>query len=143
MTLERFDEARRATKPKPELLRHLNDALGFYRQALQITSPDHIGQLAAVHNQLGLICSQSADLERALHHYRESIRYEEAAGNLFGAAQSRRNVAIVLKAAGRLADAREYALAALRNFRDCAGAEEMIQKTLDLISDIARAAGNI
>jgi hypothetical protein len=64
----------------------------------------------------------------------------ESADDLYGAARTRYNVAFALAEAGRLADAREYALAALRNFRDCASAERDILKTLDLISKIAEAA---
>lgn len=59
-------------------------------------------------------------------------------GNLYGAAQPRFNVALALRATrGRLADAREYAYAALRNYQtygDRAAAE--IQETQGLIAEI-------
>jgi len=45
-----------------------------------------------VANQIGVV----ADLDRALFHYRQSIRFEEAQENLYGAAQTRFNVAAVL-----------------------------------------------
>jgi hypothetical protein len=67
----------------------------------------------------------------------------ESAGNLYDAAQSRCSVAIAFLNARppRFADARDYALAALRNFQTYGpGAEQDIQKTLDLIADIDKAA---
>jgi tetratricopeptide (TPR) repeat protein len=140
---ERFKEARAANKPEEELLRHLNASVQFYQQALAMTPPNAVDDLAVVHNQLGVIYDEGAgDLDRALPHYRECIRYGEAAGNLYGAARTRFNVALALRDAGRLADAREYALAALRNFQtygDRAAAE--IQKTQGLIAEIERAMG--
>lgn len=139
VALERFKEARKAKKPESKLRGHLNDALRSYNQALDMTPPDAIGQLAVAHQALGSIHDEAGDLDRALHHYRESIRFEELQGNLYGAAQTRYNVTFALRRAGRLTDAREYALAALRNFRDCASAADEIQQTLDLISDIAKA----
>jgi tetratricopeptide (TPR) repeat protein len=142
VALERLKEARKAKKPESELRRHLNEALRSHHHSLEMTPPDAIGQLAVVHNQLGWIHDEAGDLDRALHHYRESIRFEEVQGNLYGAAQTRYNVALTLASAGRLPDAREYALAALRNFQTYgASAQKDIQDTLDLISKIAKAAG--
>jgi len=136
---ERFKEARAAGRPEGELLRHLNDALRFYLQALDLLPPDAVDDLAGAHNQLGLIYRNAGDLDRALLHYREAIRYWERAGNLYHAATVRRNVAVALAQAGRLADAREYAHAALRNYQtygDRAAAE--IQETQGLIEMIER-----
>jgi tetratricopeptide (TPR) repeat protein len=140
VALERFREARRAKQPEAVLLCHLKDTLGFYHQALDMTPPDNIGQLAVIHNQLGAIYGDADQLDRALPHFRESIRYKESAGNLYGAAQTRRNVAVVFLRAGRLADARDYTHAALRNFQTYgAGAQQDIQKALDLIAAIDMA----
>jgi tetratricopeptide (TPR) repeat protein len=141
VALERFAEGRRAKQSEAVLLRHLNDALGFYHQALAMTPPDATGQLAVIHNQLGVIYGDTGELDRALDHYRESIRYKESAGNLYGAALTRYNVAIELLKVGRLADARDYAHAALRNFQTYgASAQQDIQSTLDLIADIDKAS---
>jgi tetratricopeptide (TPR) repeat protein len=137
----RFEAARAANKLEPELLQHLNDALRWYSEALAMTPPDAVDQLAAIQNQMGVIYRAAGDLARALHHYRESIRLEEAQGNRYGAAQSRFNVAITLMRAGRFADARQYAEAALRDFQTYgSGAADMVDTTLDLISRIAKAA---
>jgi len=77
---------------------------------------------------------------RALPHFRESIRCEETQSNVYGAAGTRFNVAWALAHSGRVADAREYARAALRNFETYgAGAAEMIQRTQQLLADLDAA----
>ncbi len=134
---ERFREARVADKPEEELLRHLNAALQFYYQALELTPPNAVNDLAVAHNQLGNIYLGAGDVDRALPHYREAIRYHETAGNLYAAAQTRFNVALALAGANRLADARAYADAALRNYETYGDrAAEMIQRTQGLIAAI-------
>jgi len=138
---ERFQDARKAGRPQAEILRHLNDAARQYHEALQMTPSDAIGQLAAIHNQLGVIYRNAGDLDRALHHYRESIRLEEAQGNLYGAAQTRYNVALALAGARRFPEARQYADAALRGYQSYGGgAADKVQDTLDLIAYIAKLA---
>ena len=138
---ERFKEAQAANKLEEELLRHLNTAAQFYHQALALTPLNAVDSLAVKHNALGAIYDEVAGgLDRALSHYRESIRYFEAAGNLYNAAGTRFNVALALRDAGRLVDAREYALAALRNYQTYGDrAAEMIQRTQGLIAEIEQA----
>jgi tetratricopeptide (TPR) repeat protein len=134
---ERFIEDRAAEQPEEELLRHINDALKYYHQALEFDPPDHLKDLATDHGALGNIYDDAGDLDRALFHYREAIRYFEAAGDLYWAAETRFNVALALRKAGRLEDALLYAQAALRNFQtygDRAAAE--IQQTQELIAKI-------
>jgi tetratricopeptide (TPR) repeat protein len=106
-------------------------------QALELFPPNAVDRLAVTHNQLGIIYKNAGDLERALPHYREAIRYDELTGDLYGAAQDRFNVALALAQAGRLADAREYALAALRNYETFGDrAAEKIQETRGLVARI-------
>ncbi|MCI0647548.1 MAG: tetratricopeptide repeat protein [Chloroflexi bacterium] len=143
MAWERFKEARAAVWPGAELLAYLNAALDYYHQALDLLPVDAVDDLAVAHNQLGLIYYEAGDLERALPHYRESIRYAELQGDFYGVGQTRRNVARALVQRGRLADAREYARAALRNFQvygERAAAE--IQKTEGLLAWIEEAMGS-
>jgi len=136
---ERFKEARAANEPDEELLRHLNAAVGFYHQALELLPPNAVDELAVWHSQLGVIYTEAGDLDRALPHYREAIRYLEAAGNLYNAAVVRFSVAVGLAEVGRLADAREYAHAALRNYQTYGDrAAEEIQKMQWLIGEIER-----
>ena len=110
----------------------------FYHQALDLLPPNAVDDLAVTHNALGVIYDGAVgDLDRALPHYREAIRYFEAAGDLYQAAGTRFNVAVGLMQAGRLEDAREYAYAALRNYQtygDRAAAE--IQQAQGLIAEI-------
>jgi tetratricopeptide (TPR) repeat protein len=137
---ERFNEARAAKQPEEELLQLFNAALQFCKQALNMLPPNAVGDLTVTHNALGVIYSSVGDLDRAMLHYRESIRYEETADNLYGAAETRFNVAYTLAEAGRFADALEYARAALRNFETYSdSAAEMIQKTRKLIAQIEQA----
>jgi tetratricopeptide (TPR) repeat protein len=136
---ERFKDARARKAGADELLRHLNEAAGFYHQQLELTPPDAVHELAVAHNALGAIYGDAGDLDRALPHYRDSIRYEEAQGNLYGASQTRFNVAVDLAGAGRLQDALAYAEAALRGFESYGeSAAEMIQRTRGLIEWIRR-----
>jgi len=135
---ERFKEAREAQKPKDEVLRHLNDALGFYDRALQMFLPSNaVVSLAVTHNQLGIIYGTAGDLDAALPHFREAIRYKEAAGDVYSAGQTRYNVAVGLAGARRFADALEYARAALRDYQTFGGrAAEDIRGTRELIAKI-------
>ena len=140
VALERFDEARAARKPKEELLRHLNDALRSYQQALDMFPRDAVDDLAVTHNQLGNTYSSVGDLDRALPHYRESIRYKEAMGDTYDAGRIRGNVAAALAGAGRFADALDYAHAALRDFESYGDrAAKDIEKARRLIAQIERA----
>jgi tetratricopeptide (TPR) repeat protein len=99
-----------------------------------------VDDLAVAHNALGNIYGDAGDLDRALPHYREAIRHQEAAGALYNAASTRFNVAVTLAQAGRLAEAREYAYAALRNFQTYGDrAADEIQETQELIAQIEQA----
>ncbi|MEI8308099.1 MAG: CHAT domain-containing protein [Chloroflexales bacterium] len=113
---ERFNEARQAGEPAAVLVEHLNNALRAYQEALDMMPPDEVQTRAIIHNALGVIYKNAGQTEQAVAHYRESIRYEEQQGNLYGAASTRQNVAIAYANAGRFADALLFAQAAQRNF---------------------------
>lgn len=99
-----------------------------------------MNDLAVAHNALGAIYGDIGDFDRALPHFRECIRYDEASGNQYGAAQTRSNVAIALLQSGRLSDAREYALAALRDFQSYGDrAADMTTETEQLLALIEQA----
>jgi tetratricopeptide (TPR) repeat protein len=134
---ERFREARVAGRPKEELLQHLNQAVEFYHEALDLLPADAINDLAVTHNQLGEIYRNAGDFGRAVQHYREAVQRFEEAGDPFKAAQTRFNVAIALLNAGRQADALEYAEAALRGFESFGErAAEEIERARGLIAEI-------
>jgi tetratricopeptide (TPR) repeat protein len=117
VALDRFREARDAGQPEPVLLGHLNTALDGYRQALDLFPADDAQDLATVHNQLGIIYHEAGDARRALHHYQQAIKFKEARGDIYGAGQTRQNIALLLQADGRPGDALHYARAALDNFQ--------------------------
>ena len=91
------------------------DSSGGLRWSKKIGPYIRLNDLAVTHAQLGSIYRNAGDIDRALPHYRESIRQYESSNNLFGAGQVRFNVAQGLVQAGKLSDAREYARAAQKN----------------------------
>ena len=134
---ERFKDARTAKRPVEELARHVAEAVRRYEQALAMMPATAVTERGTIHHQLGSIHGDAGDIDRALHHYQQDIRNCEQAGDIFGAGQTRRNVAVTLVDAGRLSDSRAYAEAALANFRTFGDrAADDIQKTERLIADI-------
>ncbi len=134
---QRFLEAREAARPEPELLQHFNAALRLFLEALGLTPQNAIVDLAVCHNNLGSIYNDAGDLEQTLEYYPEAIRYFEAAGDIYGAAQTRYNVALALARSGRFGDAKEYAGAALRGFQTFGDrAKDKVMETLKLIAGI-------
>jgi tetratricopeptide (TPR) repeat protein len=137
---QQFRDARKAGTPVAELAKHLQHALDLYNQALKLTPVDAIDDLAVAHHLIGVAYVDAGDLSQALAHYRRSIGYWESARDLYGAAQTQRNVAVALALAGRFPDAKEYALAALRNYQPYGeGAKDDILDTLKLIAQIDKA----
>jgi len=138
---KRFHEARAAAgRPKAELLRYLNEAVRLYYQALDLIPEDATDYFAVVQNQLGAIYGDAGDLNRSIQHFQEAVHLSEQTGNLYGAAETRRNMAIILFKNSRREDALEYAEAALRGFESYGErAAEMIEKTHRLIALIRGA----
>jgi hypothetical protein len=84
-----------------------------------------------------LIYDTAGDSDRALSHFRNAIRYGEDAGDFYGAALTRYNVALALARSGHFADARAYAVAArdgYASYGDRAATE--VQRVDRLISQI-------
>jgi tetratricopeptide (TPR) repeat protein len=136
---ERFHEALKAGRPQEELLGHLNAALQGYRHKLDILPAGAISEFAMVHHQLGNTYDDAGDFDRALPHWRDSIRYEEAAGNTYGAAQTQGNIAAAFADRGRFDEALLYAQAALRNFSASPGATDDVQMIQQTIAAIEQA----
>lgn len=113
----RFKEAREAGRPTEEQVAHVLSAGAAFQQALDLTPPDAIRDLAVTHNHLGNVYKYTGLLDVAMDHYRTAIRYEEASGDRYGAATIRRNAAGALEVYGRLEDALEWARAALRDYQ--------------------------
>jgi tetratricopeptide (TPR) repeat protein len=135
VAFERFLDARRAGQPAEILVGHLNAAATAYHQALDELPPDTVTDRAVAHNELGLIYDNAGQADTALHHYQQSIKYKEEAGNRYGAGGTRYNIALMLQDAGRITDALAYAHAALRDFQTYgAGAADRIENTQSLIA---------
>jgi tetratricopeptide (TPR) repeat protein len=133
----RFKETKVTQRSEADLLCHLNAALKFYYEALNLLPSNALNDLAVTHNQLGILLTNVGDLDRALPHYSEAIRYDEIQDNRYGAAGTRYNVALSLAQAGRFQDALLYAQAALRNFETYGeGAAGDIQDAQQLIAQI-------
>jgi tetratricopeptide (TPR) repeat protein len=113
-----FDEASTATRSEEKRLRLINKAARLYQEALQILPQTAIGDRALSLDGLGVVYSSVGELDGALQYWQESIRYNEQAGDIFEAGLTRYNVALGLLGAGRFADARAYAEAALANFQN-------------------------
>lgn len=132
----RFLDARKADRPPDECVARLREAADFSHQALRITPSNAVLNLATAHNQLGIVYSDAGQIDAALTHLRESIRYKEDAGDRFGAATTRFNAALVLAGAGRFTDARDWARSAMRDFEACEDADEEIVRTTQLLQAI-------
>jgi tetratricopeptide (TPR) repeat protein len=139
---ELFKEAMAAKQPS-EAEAQVKAALQHYHQALALLPADAVNDLAAVHNQLGMIYKNIGQLEPALHHYQEAIRVYEDSGDHYHAALVRYNVALALLQAQRLPDALAYARAALRGYQHYGErAQQEIGKTQALIDHIEQAANS-
>jgi tetratricopeptide (TPR) repeat protein len=117
LALLRFDDAVARKRPEDECLRLINDAARHYQQALELFPPTAIRERGVAHHQLAEAFERFGDLDRALQHYQQSIRFDEQAGDIFSAGQARFNVAVVLFRAHRFEDARAYAEASLSHFQ--------------------------
>jgi len=137
---ERFVDARAANEPDEVLVNHLTAAARRYHDALDALPAEVSNDRAVVHNQLGVIYRNAGQLDAAVGHYQQSIKYEELAGNRYGAGQSRFNVALMLAGTGRTDDALLYANAALRDFRTYGpNAAQVTDKTERLIALLEEA----
>ncbi|MEZ6111074.1 MAG: hypothetical protein R3C99_08670 [Pirellulaceae bacterium] len=100
-----------------------------------------VNDLAVSHHQLGAIYGEAGQIEPAMQHYGQAIQFHEAAGNSFGAAGSRFSAARRLAISGRFPDAREYALAALRDYEKFgAGAANEVARTEQILALIDKAS---
>jgi tetratricopeptide (TPR) repeat protein len=105
-------------------------------EALEMLPANAVADLALAHNQLGGIYGEAGEIDTAIRHFRESVRYREATQNRFGAGQSRQSAALALANAGRFADARDWAESALRDYQACENADQEVVDTLKLLERI-------
>jgi tetratricopeptide (TPR) repeat protein len=113
VALKRLEQARWPA----EFLVHLNAAGDHCRRSLDLLPSTAARELSIAHDMLGKVSHYAGKVDSALNHLQHSIRYAEASGDLYSAGHSRHNAALMLLEAGRLPDARDYAAAAVANFR--------------------------
>jgi tetratricopeptide (TPR) repeat protein len=137
LALARFDGAQDAGADQDVLLGHLNTALGHYQQSLDLLPADDHQNRATAEHQLGVIYHRAGDTGQALRHYQQSLHHHEARGDIFGAGQTRYNIALLLAGAGRAGDALAYARAALANYQQAGpGATTDAADARQLIADL-------
>lgn len=124
----------------------------FLLEALEICPGKAVTDLAPIHNSLANLYSELGQLDKAREHYSLDAYYEEAAGNRFGAGQTRFNLGLMyLEVAVKAADASQrsvnleralsYAEAALRDFQYYKGRlPEYEAKAQSLINQIKQSA---
>ncbi len=140
VALERFDEARAAGADETDLLAHLNAAADGYHRQLALIPETAVASLAVAHNQLGGIYEGAGDVDRAAHHWQESIRHALANDDRYGAADPQFNMALMYAREGRFSDALAYGEAALCGYSEFGDrARDDIDKTQGLIEAIKEA----
>jgi tetratricopeptide (TPR) repeat protein len=137
VAIRRFDDGLVAGEAEPILLQYLNAARRHYLQSLDLTpAGDHEARANREH-QLGVIYDRAGDTRQALLHYQQSIQHEEERGNIFGAGQTRFNIAHALADDGRVSDALHYARAALDNYQQAGpGAASDAEQARQFIADL-------
>ena len=134
---QRFQDAKATGQEEPLLLEHLNAALRYYRQSLDLSSDDDHQIRGMIENNLGIIFRHAGDIGQALRHYQRSIQHKEARGDIYGAGLTRYNMAFLLADDGRTADALQYAHAALSNYQQVGtGAAAEAAATEQLIASL-------
>jgi hypothetical protein len=106
VAFENFREARDNGRHEEEIQRYLNEAVGLCYEARNLLPVDAVKEWATSHAQLGALYAEGAgDANLSSQHYREAVQLFEKVGDFHGAARVRLNLAIVLAAADRRADA--------------------------------------
>jgi tetratricopeptide (TPR) repeat protein len=114
---KRFSAGRASGEADSVLLGYLNTALYWFQQGRDLTPSDDHNRLGISEALLGNVYAAAGDARQSLHHYQQAIQHQEATGNVFGAGQTRENVAALLAAENRTSEALSYARAALANFQ--------------------------
>jgi tetratricopeptide (TPR) repeat protein len=139
VALERFEDARTADEAGPVLLEHLNAALRYYQQSLDLTAPADHEHRAVIEHQLGNIYRWAGDTRQALRHYQQAIQHDEARGDVYRAGHTRERIVFLLAGDGRISDALLYARAALRNYQQAGpGAASAVAGAERLIAELER-----
>ena len=138
---QRFQDARAAGAPRAELAGHLELARAGYQQVRDLAPEDHHEYRAVACLQLGNVYAEVSDVPQSMSHYQQAIRHQEARGDLYGAGQTRFNIAVLLADHDRPGDALHYARAALTNYQQVGpGAQAEQIETDRLIQQLEQSA---
>jgi tetratricopeptide (TPR) repeat protein len=132
--LQRIEEAEPDT-PIDELNRLLNEGIWWVNLAFERISPDSIRELAGTNQVAGRLIALTGNLDVALRHFNDGIKFDEQIGDPWGAASTRFFVALTLMGYGRLADAALYAERALQGWQELNQVAQATQATA-LLADI-------
>lgn len=137
VAIERFMEVQDADEDAS--VEHLNEALDYYRQALDLLPSNAVNELAITHNQLGAIYQFAGQFPQAIDHYQQSIQYREQAGDHYGAATTRFNIGVLYANQEQFQNALLYAQAALQGFQRYPNTDQDQAKVLRSIDRIQKA----
>ena len=140
LALKRLTKAKRSDSADEVLIKEFTAAVDFYKQALELIPVEAVGDIANLHNQLGIAYANSRKhLDLAIEHLQEALRSFEALGEQHMAGGVRNNLAMILLAAGRVAEARDYAEAAITTLEKCrVPSDELIRSAKNVRRDAER-----
>ena len=113
-----------------------------YQQALALFPADDAEDLAAAHNQLGLIYDEARDTRSGPAPLPATTPLQGGPRRHHGAGTTRYNIALLLQDASRRADALLYARAALSDFEKVGpGAAQVVARAQNLITRLEHDSG--
>jgi tetratricopeptide (TPR) repeat protein len=134
---ERFLDAQEAGADEQQLLRHLNDSAEAYLEMLDMLPADAVDEHAIAHHSLGNAHADAGQLDTALGHFQQAIRYRERQDDRYGAGWIRARAALALADAGRVQDALLFAQAAFRDYEAVgAGAADEVAGVREFIAEL-------
>jgi hypothetical protein len=132
----RFEDALRSRQDVSVLAQHMETAFRSYYEALDLTPVTDHRMRGELERGLGHMYEWTPRLDEVLRHFQQSIRHDEACGDIASAGGGRYAIARFLALHDRASEALLYARAALDNYRradlgpnsDVAAAEQLIAK---------------
>lgn len=139
----RFQHARQQNQDVDNLRQHIEKAINYANQALDAMPEDAMGRANQIHHLLGNIYDDIQRFDLALPHYQRAIEYSQRKGDTLYAATARRETARGYLKCGRLPEALDYALAALRDVESFGGSTPgELKMSRDLVTYIQSLIAN-
>jgi len=141
LSLARLENGVESGLSERQMLRHLNDSVHYYEDALRMIPSDALIDLARVHNQLGAVLRFSkAEHLRAVDHFKKAIALFEVAQEWLESAIARVNVAQMLAILSRKEEAQEFVKDAIAIFESVNYSGRYLQHARKLIGKGGRIA---